>query len=91
MSQKTLDPSVFDEQQFGQIRFAQQHQSWSVPSLEDLERSSKSISGISSLERAASGDLKKAPNLGDNKRGYAGRKLAEANIAREAKLSYRTL
>jgi len=38
MSQKTLDPSVFDEQQFGQIRFAQQHQSWSVPSLEDFAR-----------------------------------------------------
>jgi len=64
MSQKTLDPfqrrvaagmlSVYDAQQFGQITFAQQHQSWSVPSLEDLERSSKSISGISSVERAAS-------------------------------------
>jgi hypothetical protein len=54
MSQKTLDPfqrrvaagmlSVFGAYQFGQITFAQQHQSWSVPSLEDLERSSKSIS-----------------------------------------------
>ena len=69
MSQKTLDPfqrrvaagmlSVFGAYQFGQITFAQQHQSWSVPSLEDPERSSKSISGISSLERRASVTSKK--------------------------------
>jgi hypothetical protein len=44
----------------------------SLPVSEELARSRKSIPGVSSLERAALGDLQKAPNLEDNKRGYAG-------------------
>jgi hypothetical protein len=79
--------SVFYAQQFWQSAFAQHHQSQSMPAFGDSHAVTE-VYFRRDLERAASGDLKKAPNLGDNKRGYAGLKLGEPTFEISFRPSY---